>query len=133
MDKETFFQEYKGVVVTAVVIIILGIVLLLSFVFSSKTITLKAVSGQAASFKVGNPYTIAWKASNVGRVGIVLFNGDKPQWIVQNYPASAGKYIWNSSIYQESGTNYRFAVFEYPWKKRKCDRLQPDHDRSCGG
>jgi hypothetical protein len=117
MDKETFFQEYKGVVAAAIAILVLGVVLLLSFVFSSKKITVKNASGQSASFKAGNPYTIAWKASNVGHVGIVLFNGDKPQWIVQNYPASAGKYVWNSYIYQESGTNYHFAVFEYPWKK----------------
>jgi len=118
MDKETFISEYKGLVVTIAALVILGIVLLMSFLFSSKSIALRSVPNQSQkTFKAGEAYTIAWSASNVSRVGIVLFNGDKPQWVVQNYPASEGKFIWESYANQDSGTNYRFAVFEYPWKK----------------
>jgi hypothetical protein len=118
MDKETFFQEYKGVIVAIFLVIVLGIVLLLSFVLSSKSVTIVPVRGQSMTdFKAGQPYVIGWKASNISRVGIVLFNGDKPQWVAQNIPASAGNYTWNSYAYQDSGTNYRFAVFEYPWRK----------------
>jgi len=117
MDKETFFQEYKGVVIVVLGVVVLGVVLLLSMLFASKQIAFKSVSGQGASFKAGEPFTIAWKASNVGRVGIVLFNGDKAKWIVQDYPAASGKYVWKSYPYLEGGTDYHFAVFEYPWRK----------------
>jgi hypothetical protein len=114
MDKETLFQDYKGVLVAAVAVIVLGIVLLLNFSLSNKQVSLKA--GEP-SLKAGEPYTIAWSASNVARVGIALFNGDKPQWIVQNYDAAAGKYVWDSDPYQAAGADYRIAVFAYPWKK----------------
>lgn len=116
MDKETFLREYKGVIIALAVIIVLGMVLLASFMFSGKSITVKGVPGQE-KFKAGEPYTIAWTAKNVGKVGIVLFNGSKPQWIVQNYPAAGGKFAWDSYAYQLSGTDYRIAVFEYPWRK----------------
>jgi len=116
MDKETFFSEYKGVLIAGTAVIVLGIVLLASFLFSGKSVLVKDVPGQE-KFKAGEPYTVAWTAKNVGRVGIVLFNGTKPQWIAQNIAASSGRYVWNSYAYQEAGTDYRVAVFEYPWRK----------------
>ncbi|MFA6376481.1 MAG: GPI anchored serine-threonine rich family protein [Candidatus Paceibacterota bacterium] len=117
MDKENFFQDYKGIIIAILAVAILGVVVLMSTVFSSKKIVFKSVPKQTASFKAGEPYTIAWKASNVGRVGIVLFSGDKAKWIAQDLPAASGKYTWNSYPYQEGGTDYYFAVFEYPWRK----------------
>jgi len=114
MDKETFFQEYKSVLVGAVVLVVLGIALLLNFLLSTKQISIKA--GEA-SFKAGEAYAIQWSAKNVERVGIVLFNGDKAQWIATNLPGAAGKYVWNSDPYQAAGAEYRLGVFAYPWKK----------------
>jgi len=115
MDKETFLREYKSIVIAAAIIVILGAVLLLSFVFSGKKITIKEKTGD--TFKAGESYAISWNATNISKIGIVLFNGAKAQWIVQNYPAKAKKYVWNSYPYQEAGTNYRIAIFEYPWRK----------------
>ena len=115
MDKETFFQEYKGVAIAGIAVLILGLGLLINLIFSTKQLTLK--TSQQASIKAGDAYTIQWSASNIKRVGIVLFSGGKPQWIVQNYPASAGKYVWNSMTSLDAGSDYRIAVFEYPWMK----------------
>jgi len=122
LNKETFLQEYKGVLIAGVALLVLGIILLFNFVFSTKRI---AVSPGAMSFQAGENYEIKWSAANVGRVGIVLFGGDQPQWIAHNYPAGAGRYVWQSDPYQEAGAEYRFAVFEYPWKKGNAIAYSP--------
>lgn len=113
MDKQTFFTEHKTLLVALIVFAVLGLVLLLNFLVSSRRVSL--VPG-ANSFNAGDQIAIQWVANNVSRVGIALFNGDQGQWIIQNYPAGGGKYVWQSSPYQEAGENYRIAVFEYPWK-----------------
>lgn len=122
LNKETFLQEYKGVLIAGIALLVLGIILLVNFVFSTKRIS---VSPGAASFQAGETYEIKWSAANVGRVGIVLFGGDQPQWIAHNYPADAGKYVWQSDPYQEAGAEYRFAVFEYPWKNGNAIAYSP--------
>jgi len=115
MDKETFFEEYKGVVIAGVAVFVLGIVLLLNFIMSTKQLLMFDL--KQTSIKAGDPLTIQWGANNIDRVGIVLFDGDKPQWIVQNLPASAKKYTWNSLANLDAGNDYRVAIFEYPWLK----------------
>lgn len=122
LDKETFLREYKGVLIAGAALLILGIILLVNFVFSVKRIE---IFPGAMSFQAGENYEIKWSAANVGRVGIVLFGGDQPQWIVHNYPASAGRYLWQSDPYQRAGAEYRFAVFEYPWKKGNAIAYSP--------
>jgi hypothetical protein len=114
MDKETFFQEYKGIVIAGTVVFVVGLILLLNFIFSTKQLALK--NSKQTSIKAGDNYTVEWSSSNIKRVGIVLFYGDKPQWIVPNYPAGAGKYVWNSPTSLDAGSDYRIAVFEYPWR-----------------
>ncbi len=122
MEKETFLQEYKGVLIAAVAVVVLGIILLFNFLFSTKRVS---VGAGESSFQAGESYQINWSASNINRVGIVLFNGDEPQWVIQNYPAAAQKYAWQSDPYQPADTDYRFAVFEYPWKKGNAIAYSP--------
>lgn len=113
-SKENFFKEHKSLLVAAAAAVILAFFLLFNFIFSSKAINL---SVNETSLQAGKNYEIRWTSSNVGRVGIALFDGQKGKMIVENYPAGARKYVWQSDPYQEAGTEYRFAVFEYPWKK----------------
>jgi len=89
---------------------------LINFLVSSKSLDFKTPK-EPISIKAGDIYTISWSSRNVDRIGLVLFKGDKPQWIVQNYPASAGSYDWPSFVYQAPGADYRIAMFEYPWKQ----------------
>lgn len=116
MDKETFFKEYKGVVIAGVAVGILGILFLINFLGSAKSLTFKT-PGEPITITAGETYQISWSGRNISRIGLVLFKGDKPQWIVQNYPASAGKYDWTPFIYQAAGADYRIAMFEYPWRE----------------
>ncbi len=113
MDKQTFFTEYKTVLIAGIAVLVLAVVLLVNFLVSTKSLSF--VVG-ADSFNAGDSFQIRWAAKNISRVGIVLFNGDEAQWIIQNYPGAAGKYTWNSDPYQAAGADYRIAVFEYPWK-----------------
>ena len=122
MDKETFFTEYKGVFVAIAAAAILGLIFLVNFLFSSKKISLPP--GEP-SLTAGQSYEIKWSSSNVDRVGIVLFGGEQPQWIAHNYPAAAQKFVWQSDPYQPAGNQYRFAVFEYPWKKGNAIAYSP--------
>lgn len=116
MDKETFFTEYKGIAIAVFAAVILGLVFLINFLVSTKSLNLKT-PGQPISVKAGETYTISWSSRNIGRIGLVLFKGDEAQWIVQNYPASAGSYDWTPFIYQSPGADYRVVLFEYPWRK----------------
>ncbi|MCU0653619.1 MAG: GPI anchored serine-threonine rich family protein, partial [Candidatus Pacebacteria bacterium] len=114
MDKETFFQEYKGVAIAVAAVVILGFIFLTNFILSTKQLALADQKG--VSIKAGDSHTIKWSATNIKKVGIVLYNGNTPEWIVQDFAASAGKYVWNSSPSLASGGDYRIAVFEYPWR-----------------
>jgi hypothetical protein len=115
MDKETFIREYKGVAIVGVVLVAIGIVLLMNLAFSTKQLVFRDPV-QPVSIKADEAYTIVWGARNINRIGIALFKGDQPKyWIVENYPASAGKFYWKTFIY-ESGADYRLAIVEYPWK-----------------
>lgn len=114
MDKETFFNEYKGVAVAGVVVVVVVIVFLMNLIFSTKSLSL--VEGGKIAIKAGDELTIKWSSGNIKRVGIALFDGNDAKWIVQNYSASAGKYVWNTWDYLPAGTEYRIAVFEYPWR-----------------
>ena len=116
MDKETFFTEYKGIAIGGFTLIILGAVFLINFLVSTKSLNFKTPA-EPITIKAGETYTISWASRNVGRIGLVLFKGDEPQWIVQNYPASAGSYDWTPFVYQAPGADYRIAMFEYPWRQ----------------
>lgn len=116
MDIENFLAEYKGVVIAGVAVIVLGIILLINFLVSTKNLTFKT-PGEPITITAGETYQISWSSRNVGRIGLVLFKGDDPQWIVQNYPAGAGKYDWTPFVYQAAGADYRIAMFQYPWRE----------------
>ena len=122
MEAESFFAEYKGVFIAAAAAVILGLIFLANFFFSSKKISL---SPGEPSLTAGQSYEIKWSSSNVDRVGIVLFGGEAPQWIAYNHPAGAQKFVWQSDLYQPAGNQYRFAVFEYPWKKGNAIAYSP--------
>ncbi len=122
MDKGSFFAEYKGVFVAIAAAAILGLIFLVNSFVSSKKISLPP--GEP-SLTAGQSYEIKWSSSNVDRVGIVLFGGEQPQWIAHNYPAAAQKFVWQSDPYQPAGNQYRFAVFEYPWKKGNAIAYSP--------
>jgi len=122
LDKETFLREYKGVLAAGIAVLILGAILLFNFILSSKSISL--APGEL-SFQAGQTYEIKWNSANVNRVGIVLFGGKEPKWIAYNYPAGAKKYVWQTDPYEVAGAEYRFAVFEYPWKKGNAIAYSP--------
>jgi len=119
INKQSFFKEYRSLLIIAGLIITVAIV----FIISSTTSTKQIVIGQpnqTITVKAGETYTITWGAKGVTSIGIVLFDGSKgsnAQWIAKGIAATKGKYDWVVAENQQSGSDYRLAVFEYPWKK----------------
>lgn len=69
-------------------------------------------------WEIGQTYEITWKARGVNSIGIVMFKGKNPQWVVKNINAGDGKYPFK--VYPDQspyGDDYWFAIFEYPWKQ----------------
>ena len=81
-----------------------------------KKVKLASLNG-GEEIKSGETININWASSGVDKVGIVLFNGKEPQWIVKNIEAKSGKFEWTIVAWQEPSQDYKIAVFEYPWKK----------------
>lgn len=108
----------KGLFLIMVIAIlaVLGIIFYLFFAYALKGVTLTSPNG-GAEFVLGNDYLIKWNSSGVDKVGIVLFNGNKPEWIAQNIDAKLGSYKWTLSPTHEHGSNFWLAVFDYPWRK----------------
>jgi len=119
INKQSFFKEYRSLLIIAGLIITVAIV----FIISSTTSTKQIVIGQpnqTITVKAGETYTITWGAKGVTSIGIVLFDGSKgsnAQWIAKGIAATKGKYDWVVAENQQSGSDYRLAVFEYPWKR----------------
>ena len=116
LNKQTFFSEYRNLIVLGGLVLTVAVIFLANMAFSSKALTI-GKPAKAISLKAGDTYTITWGAKGVTSIGIVLFNGDTPQWVAKGVAASKGKYDWTVLENQDSSSNYRLAVFEYPWKK----------------
>ncbi len=113
--KEGIFHEYRGVIIAATVLVIVGIVFGVSALVSKKTLSL-TLEDKKFSLTAGQPFTITWKASGMSRVGIALYKDGQPSWIAKDVPAKSGAYNWTVFEYQEPSSDYTIAVFEYPWK-----------------
>lgn len=120
--EESIFEKLK-IEKTLILIIIGAIFIVFIFFFylfygysSKKLEVISPVGGE--SWEIGETYEIKWKARGVDRVGIVLFNGEKPEWIVENISASLEKYEWEIQGGHEYGSNFWIAVFEYPWRSK---------------
>lgn len=81
-----------------------------------KTIEVLTPNGEEA-WEIGQIHEITWKSENIDKVGIVLFNGDKTEWIAKNVNATDGKFDWEIYSGHEYGTGFWIAVFEYPWSE----------------
>jgi len=117
---ESFFEKLrieKGLIfaVIGAVLVVFAVLFWLFFSYSSKKIEVFSPNGRE-NWEIGQTYEISWKVRGVDRVGIVLFNGEKPEWIAENIPASQGKYEWTIQPGHEYGPNFWIAVFEYPWR-----------------
>jgi hypothetical protein len=115
--KERFGIE-KGLFYLLMLIILVAFIaaFYLFFSYVSKSVTLVAPK-QGTDLELGKEYEIKWTARGVDKVGIVLFNGDKPEWIAQNLDAKQGVYKWTLKSSHAYGSNFWFAVFDYPWRK----------------
>ncbi|MDD5146121.1 MAG: Ser-Thr-rich GPI-anchored membrane family protein [Candidatus Pacebacteria bacterium] len=120
--KESIFEKLK--IEKALILIIIGAIFVvfifffyLFYGYSSKKLEIVAPLG-GESWEIGETYTIKWKSRGVDRVGIVLFNGEKPEWIAENISASSGEYEWRIQPGHEYGSNFWIAVFEHPWRNK---------------
>lgn len=115
--KERFGIE-KGLfyALILIILVVFGIIFYLFFGYALKKVAL-IFPKQGVEFELGKEYEIKWTARGVERIGIVLFNGEKPEWIAQNLDASQGSYKWIIPTSHAYGENFWFAVFDYPWRK----------------
>jgi hypothetical protein len=90
--------------------------LFLAQLFSIKRIKVLTPNG-GENWDAGQTYKISWTMRGIDKVGIVLFKGESPEWIIKNIPAKDGKYEWQIPSWQEPSRNYKIAIFEYPWQK----------------
>jgi len=104
------------IIIIGAIVVVFGIFIFLLFGYSSKSLKILSPLGRE-EWEIGQTYEIKWKAHGIDRVGLVLFNADKPEWIAENLPASTGKYQWKIQPGHEYGANFWVAVIEYPWKK----------------
>lgn len=100
----------------AAILIVAGIVFYLFVVYSKESIQVLTPNG-AEEWEIGQTYEITWKAKGVDKVGIVLFKGAEPKWIVENIDAGLGKYEWKIYPGQEYGQGFWIVVLEYPWRE----------------
>jgi len=100
----------------AAILIVAGIVFYLFVVYSKESIQVLTPNG-AEEWEIGQTYEITWKAKGVDKVGIVLFKGAEPKWIVENIDAGLGRYEWKIYPGQEYGSGFWIVVLEYPWRE----------------
>jgi len=118
--KNSFLEKF-GIEKLFIFIIVIAAVAVFVFVFylfvgySSRTIELSQPMGKE-EWEIGQTYEIKWSSKGVERVGIVLFNGENPEWIAENVSALKGSYEWRIQPGHDYGPNFWIAVFEYPWK-----------------
>lgn len=103
-------------VAIAAILIVAGIVFYLFVVYSKESIQVLTPNG-AEEWEIGQTYEITWKAKGVDKVGIALFKGAEPKWIVENIKASLGRYEWKIYPGQEYGSGFWIVVLEYPWRE----------------
>ena len=108
----------RGLLYTAIaaILIVTGIVFYLFVVYSKESIQVLTPNG-TEEWEIGQTYEITWKAKGVDKVGIVLFKGAEPKWIVENINAGLGRYEWKIYPGQEYGPGFWIVVLEYPWRK----------------
>ena len=100
----------------AAILIVAGIVFYLFVVYSKESIQVLTPNG-AEEWEIGQTYEITWKAKGVDKVGIALFKGSEPKWIVENISAGLGRYEWKIYPGQEYGPGFWIVVLEYPWRE----------------
>ena len=108
----------EKVMFIVIIIAIVGVVAAILFMFygdKSRNLDLVSPMGRE-EWEIGQSYDITWKAKGVERIGIVLFNGENPQWIAENIPASSEKYEWKIPSGHAYGPNFWIAIVEYPWR-----------------
>lgn len=103
-------------IIIAAVLITFAFIFFLFLSHFTRSIKITYPDGKEV-LEVGQTYQVAWKASGVDKVGIVLFKGKEPKWIARDVSAGAGKYEWKIYPGEQYGDDYWVAVFEYPWKK----------------
>jgi hypothetical protein len=115
--KEKFSIE-KGLFILLIVgmLIVFGIIFYLFFGYASKRVEVTYPKGKDF-LEVGKTYEIKWDARGADKVGIVLFDGQNPEWIAKDIGAGQGKYKWAIPTDHKRGSNFWIAIFEYPWSK----------------
>lgn len=118
--KISFLEKFgiEKVLIAVILIAIVAVFILVFYLFlgySSRTIDLVEPLGKE-EWEIGQTYEIKWKAKGIERVGIVLFNGEEPEWIAENVSAMKGVYEYRIQPGHEYGPNFWIAVFEYPWR-----------------
>jgi len=108
LEKTLFFVAVLAIVLVA------GLIIVFYFIFSGKSVQLISPNGWE-EWEIGQTYEIKWKAKGIDKVGVVLFQGDKAQWLAKDLPAGSGKLEWKIAAGQEYGPDNWIAVFEYPW------------------
>lgn len=117
MSKKFTTEKSLFYIIIAAVIIAVIVVAYLYFVFGAKSIKIISPNGEE-QWDIGQKYEITWRAKNVGKVGIVLFNNSgEAEWIAENIDAGLGKYGWEIYKGHQYGYGFWIAVFEYPWRK----------------
>ncbi len=72
--------------------------------------------------RAGNTYNIRWKATNIGKVDIVLVNEDKPKTtkvIAKSLPAGKRVYKWKIFAWEKPSQRYKISIFQSPWREGK--------------
>jgi len=102
-------------ILIAAALITFGFVIYLVVSHFTKSVQITSPLG-GENWEIKRTHAITWKASGIDKVGIVLFKGKEPQWIVKDIYAKVGKYQWEIKPGQTYGNDYWIAVFEYPWR-----------------
>lgn len=115
LEKFGLEKVFIAVIIAAVVLVAVALFWLF-FGSSGKSISIQSPLG-AEEWEIGQTYEIKWEASGIERVGIVLYNADKPEWIAEGVPASQGVFEWKIRSGHDYGSNFWIAVVEYPWRQ----------------
>lgn len=115
--KEKFSIE-RGLFVLLItgMLVVFGIIFYLFFGYASKKVEV-IYPKEKESLAVGKTYEIKWNARGTDKVGIVLFDGQNPEWIAKDVSAGQGKYKWTIPADHKRGSNFWIAIFGYPWSK----------------
>jgi len=116
--KQQQFTLEKGLIFIMIGAVLLVFIFMFYLLFSRTTKSIEIVSPIGGEeWEIGSTQKIQWESKGFDKVGIVLFQGEEPEWIAKNVPATAGEYEWKIYPGKEYNDNYWIAVFEYPWQK----------------